>query len=118
MSSWARPCGSWDGPNRGRRTFGRALQLNPRNMEELKQLARSHFRRKRYRQALDLFRTLLEIDPDVASTHANIGATLYYLDRSEEAIQSLERALALDPSLDSARTNLEKIRKRVRQLEE
>ena len=105
-------------PQSGEAHFRRALQLNPRNMEELKQLARSHFRRKRYRQALELFRTLLENDPDVASTHANIGTTLYYLDRSEEAIQSLERALALDPSLDSARTNLEKIRKRVRQLEE
>ena len=105
-------------PQSGEAHFRRALQLNPRNMKELKQLARSHFRRKRYRQALELYRTLLENDPDVASTHANIGTTLYYLDRSEEAIQSLERALALDPSLDSARTNLEKIRKRVRQLEE
>ena len=105
-------------PQSGEAHFRRALQLNPRNMEELKQLARSHFRRKRYRQALELYRTLLENAPDVASTHANIGTTLYYLDRSEEAIQSLERALALDPSLDSARTNLEKIRKRVRQLEE
>ena len=73
---------------------------------------------KRYRQALELYRTLLENHPDEAATHANIGVTLYYLDRTEEAVRSLERALALDPSLDSARTNLEKIRKRVRQLEE
>ena len=56
--------------------------------------------------------------PTRAATHADIGATLYYLDRTDEAIRSLERALALDPSLDSARTNLEKIRKRARKLEE
>jgi len=96
----------------------RALQLNPRNMEELDQAARSHFRAKRYRQALELYRTLLEKNPDEASTHADIGATLYYLDRTEEAIRSLERALALDPSLEAARTNLEKIRKRIRQMGE
>ena len=102
----------------GEAHFRRALKLDPHNMEALEYVAASHFRQKRYRQALELYRTLLEIDPDKATTHANIGATLYYLDRTEEAIRSLERALALDPSLDSARTNLEKIRKRVRQLEE
>jgi len=97
--------------------FRRALQLNPRNLEELEQLARSHFRRKRYRQALDLYCTLLEKDPDAASTHADIGVTLFYLDRTEEAIQSLQRALALDSSLETARTNLENIRKRIGQSE-
>ena len=105
-------------PQAGEAHFRRALQLKPRNMDELEQLARSHFSGKRYRQALELYRTLLENHPDEAATHANIGVTLYYLDRTEEAVRSLERALALDPSLDSARTNLEKIRKRVRQLEE
>ena len=105
-------------PQAGEAHFRRALQLKPRDMDELEQLARSHFRGKRYRQALELYRTLLENHPDEAATHANIGVTLYYLDRTEEAVRSLERALVLDPSLDSARTNLEKIRKRVRQLEE
>ena len=102
-------------PQSGEAHFRRAMQLNPRNMAEREQLARSHFRGKRYRQALELYRTLLENDPDEASTHADIGTTLYYLDRTEEAIRSLERALALDPSLESARNNLEKIRKRIRQ---
>ena len=105
-------------PQAGEAHFRRALQLKPRDLDELEQLARSHFSGKRYRQALELYRTLLENHPDEAATHADIGATLYYLDRTDEAIRSLERALALDPSLDSARTNLEKIRKRVRKLEE
>ena len=95
--------------------FQRALQLDPRNMEALEQVAASHYRRKRYRQALELYRTQLEIDPDEASTHANIGVTLYYLDRTDEAIWSLERALELDPTLETARENLEQIRKRVQQ---
>ena len=95
--------------------FRQALQLNPRNMDALEQVAASYFRRKRYRQALRLYRTQLEIDPDKATTHANIGAALYYLDRTEEAIRSLERALSLDPTLEMARTNLERMQKTVRQ---
>ena len=84
-------------------------------MEALEYVAASHFRRKRYRKALHLYRTQLEIDPDKATTHANIGAALYYLDRTEEALRSLERALSLDPTLEMARTNLERMQKTVRQ---
>ena len=91
--------------------FRRALQLNPRNMDALEQVAAWHFRRKHYRNALDLYRTQLEIDPDKATTHANIGAALYYLDQTEEAIRSLERALELDPTLETARENLAAMRK-------
>ena len=98
--------------------FRQALQLDPRNKVALDQVAATHFRRKRFRKALDLYRTLLEIDPEVASTHADIGVTLYYLNRMEEAIGSLERALALDPSLETARTNLEEIRGRIGRSEE
>ena len=88
--------------------FRRALELDPHNMVTIEYVAVAHFRRKRYRQALDLFRTLSEIDPERAATHAHIGATLYFLDRTEEAIRSLERALSLDPTLETARTNLER----------
>ncbi|MYC80838.1 MAG: tetratricopeptide repeat protein [Acidobacteria bacterium] len=91
--------------------FRQVLQLDSHNMEALEHVAASEFRRKRYRQALDLYRRQLEIDPDKATTHANIGAALYFLDRAEEAIRSLERALALDPTLETARENLAAMRK-------
>ena len=38
--------------------FRRALELDPHNMVTIEYVAVAHFRRKRYRQALDLFRTL------------------------------------------------------------
>ena len=95
--------------------FRQALQLDPRNTSALDQVAAAHFRRKRFQEAFELYRTLREIDPEAASTHADIGVTLYYLNRTKEAIRSLERALALDPSLETARTNLEEIRKRIGQ---
>ena len=95
--------------------FRRALELDPNNMVTIEYVAAAYFRQKRYQETLDLYRTLLEIDPDRAATHADIGATLHFLGRSEEAIRSLERALALDPTLETARTNLENMRKRVGQ---
>ena len=95
--------------------FRRALELDPRNMKTIEYVAVAHIRQKRYREALDLYRTLLGIDPDRAATHADIGATLYYLGRTEEAIRSLRRALSLDPAQETARTNLEKIREAGRQ---
>lgn len=91
--------------------FRQALQLEPRNMDALEQVAAAEFRRRRYREALELYRTQLEIDPDKAATHVNVGAALFYLDRPEEAIRSLERALELDPTLETARENLEAMRK-------
>lgn len=91
--------------------FRQALQLEPRNMDALEQVAAAEFRRRRYREALELYRTQLEIDPGKAATHVNVGAALFYLDRAEEAIRSLERALELDPALETARENLEAMRK-------
>ena len=115
MSSWVRALQGLGRLQAGEAHFRRALELDPHNMEALEYVAASHFRRKRYRKALHLYRTQLEIDPDKATTHANIGATLYYLGWSEEALQSLERALSLDPTLEMARTNLERMQKRVRE---
>ena len=91
--------------------FRQALALSPRNMAALEQVAAAEFRRRRYREALELYRTQLEIEPDKAATHVNVGAALFYLDQAEEAIRSLERALELDPTLETARENLEAMRK-------
>ena len=91
--------------------YQRVLELNPRNREALKYLATSYFNQERYREALDLYRKLAEVEPDNAKTHNNIGATLYYLGRSEAAIGRFQHALSLDPTLEGARSGLEEARK-------
>ena len=95
--------------------FLRALQIAPRHKEALGNLAWLRFEQKRYREALDLYRILLEVDPDNATTHSDIGVTLYRLGQSEAALRSLKQALSLDPTLETARTNLKEMRRTAQQ---
>ena len=90
--------------------YERALRIDSRFPETLARLAALRFGQDRYEEALDLYRTLVEIQPDKATAHADIGATLFYLDRPDDALQSFERALSLDPTLESARIGLEQVR--------
>ena len=95
--------------------YERSLRIEPRNQEALDHLAGMRFGQRRYEDALALLRTLLEINPDNALTHSNVGAALLRLGRPQEALQSIERALALDPDLETARTGLAEVRKLLNQ---
>ena len=70
-----------------------------------------------FHEAADAYAAVLAVNPDDAQTHANLGATLFHLGRPDDAIASLQRALALDPSLETARSSLERIQAAARQRE-
>ena len=89
--------------------YERAVEIDPGSADALDHLAAARFGEQRYGEALALYRTLLQVRPDSAVTHANLGATLSALGRPEEALESFERALSLDPNLEAARTNLERL---------
>ena len=95
--------------------FERAVQLDPGDTEALDRLAMLRFTEQDYEAAFGLYRSLLQINPDNAQTHSNLGATLYYLGRPEDALQSFERALSLAPELETARTGRDQLRQIVRQ---
>ena len=97
--------------------YDRALRLDPHDVPALDRLAMVRFGQRQFAAALDLYGRLLEVNPDDAQTHANLGATLYHLGRPDDAIASLQRALALDPSLETARSSLERIQAAARQPE-
>ena len=100
----------------GRFALRRSRQNStPRNPEVLDHLAWARFGEQRYEEALALYRTLAELDPDNALTHANLGAALYQLGRAEEALQSIERALALDPDLEFTHAGMAEVHQRLRQ---
>ena len=79
--------------------YARALAIDARNAQALDSFAVLRFRQQRYEQALGLYETLIEIGEANAQIHANMAATLLSLDRPEDALRSLDRALSLDPAL-------------------
>jgi len=91
--------------------YQRALQIAPRFTPALEYLGALRIRQTRYAEALDLFRQLLNISPGVARFHVGEGVALAGLNRPQEALQSYQRALALDPSLQQARTNRDNLLK-------
>lgn len=90
--------------------YERALMIDSDNAKAVDALAVLRFQQRRYDDALRLFETLIAMGEGGAQVHANVGATLHYLGRPEEALRSLERARALDPALEMARTGVEKLR--------
>ena len=95
--------------------FAQAVRNDPRDREALDHLAMTRFGQQRYEEALALYRTMIDMDPDNALTHSNVGATLYHLGRLQEALISVERALALDPDLEVARVGRQHVRESLTQ---
>jgi tetratricopeptide (TPR) repeat protein len=57
-------------------------------------------------RAADAYRRAIEIDPEFAEAHANLGAVLARLGEYEQAVAAYDRALSLNPKLNAARVNL------------
>jgi tetratricopeptide (TPR) repeat protein len=53
----------------------------------------------RFEEAAGAFRHALQQKPDLASAHAQLGRMLLFLDRPQEAIESITRAFRIQPSL-------------------
>ena len=92
------------------RHYERAMEIDPGDAGLIERLAQMRFRQKHYREALRLYQKRLVIGRVSARVHANVGNTLYYLNRPEEAQRSFERALELEPELEMARNGLRRVR--------
>ncbi|MGI9251186.1 MAG: tetratricopeptide repeat protein [Pseudohongiellaceae bacterium] len=91
------------------------LGLDQEHPQVLGQLAAVYFNEGRYEQALTLFQRIVQMEPNNADAHSNLGSALAQTGRLEEAIASFERALVLQPQLESALTNMELARQRLNQ---
>ena len=65
---------------------------------EISRQANEFFARQQYQQAAKLYQRLLAIDPQNVEVHNNLGLTLHYLGRSDEALRRLNDGVALDSS--------------------
>ena len=64
---------------------------------------------KKWPATLDAYRNVLKLDSDYPEAYAAIGEALYELQRPQEAIVALERAIKLDPEVAGSRVILGKI---------
>lgn len=63
---------------------------------EIYRQANEYFVNKQYQQAAQLYERLLEFSPNDAEIYNNLGITLHYLGRSDEALRRLNEGIAVD----------------------
>ena len=68
-----------------------------------------HFKLKEYETAIECFRNVLALNPSSGIDYANIASNYRDMGKTDEAVQYYRLALELDPNLDFARENLEKL---------
>ncbi len=95
------------------------LEHAPRHVEARRLIARlyrsySQQRRggideKNLAKAVEHFEKLVEIEPDNAQNHADLGVIYRMAERPDEATKALEKALELDPGLADAQTGLAEV---------
>lgn len=65
---------------------------------EISRQAGEYFTNRQYDKAAELYEQLLVLDPNNAETHNNLGITLHYIGRSNEALRLLNEGVAIDPA--------------------
>ena len=65
---------------------------------EISRQADEYFANEQYELAAAQYRRLLDFDPGRAETYNNLGLTLHYLGRSDEALRVLDEGIALGTS--------------------
>ena len=69
-----------------------------------------HFKLKNHEQAVASFKRVIELDPSSGNDYANVASNLRELGRRDDAVFYYEQALSIDPTLDFARDNLERLK--------
>jgi tetratricopeptide (TPR) repeat protein len=81
------------------------LRSDPRHFDALHLLGVIAAQTNDPARAVELIQKSVEIDPNQAPPHANLGGALMELGRHDAAITSLDRAIALDPGYADAHFN-------------
>ena len=68
-----------------------------------------HFMRKEHEAAIENFERVIELDPSSAIDYANIASNYRDMGKKADAVRYYRLALELDPSIDFARDNLERL---------
>jgi predicted O-linked N-acetylglucosamine transferase (SPINDLY family) len=81
------------------------LGTQPRHFGALHLTGLVHYQRGNYAAAVDWISRAIEVEPNAAEPHSNLGLALLALLRPEEALASHERALKLKPEVPASLNN-------------
>ncbi len=82
------------------------INRNPKDLDALLFLANANFDIQRYQEAEELYRRALEIESENVQARTDRATALYRLGRAKEAVEELQRALAIDYHHENALYNL------------
>ncbi len=68
-----------------------------------------HFKQRENEKAIACFKNVIALDPGSGIDYANIASNYRDMGKNQKAIQYYRTALELDPSLDFAKSSLEKL---------
>ena len=86
------------------RRLRHTLKLDPRSVIVIQNLGESLRKQGRFEEALEFYRAATQMDSGNALPHAAMGDALFHLKRYEESLRSFDRALALDPTLETVKS--------------
>ncbi len=75
----------------------KALSLNPELLDAMAHLSMLYTETNRIEQAIDLAKSMYQLNPNNANTHFTLGYIYRYAGLLDEAIKEMEKAVALDP---------------------
>lgn len=81
----------------------------PKHIPTMYQLGAMMANRGKYEEAIGYFEIIIGLDPKEAEAYNNLGYCYYSLDQLEKARDMFNKALSLNPGLESAKKSLETV---------
>jgi cytochrome c-type biogenesis protein CcmH/NrfG len=82
------------------------IKQNPRDFDSIVELANLNFDQKNYGDAVNLYKTALEVRPDALNVRTDMGTAMFYQERFDDAIAEFQQVLQSDPKNAQALFNL------------
>ncbi len=95
--------------DRARRLFMRQLRVDAGDIHTLIHLAYLLLEMRRYAEAAEKFRRVVELEPTFAEAHTRLGDLALRIGHYEAAARRFGRALRLDPEMPGARLGLARV---------
>lgn len=91
----------------------RGLAVDDQRPDLLNTVGVCHFLQKNHHKAITCFEQAVEIDPSQAINYANIGSNYRELGEPALAVKFYEMALKIDPTIEFARDNIQRLKKMI-----